>query len=63
MMFSFEIRKLSPPTTSIKKFKNELLNKFRLFPFRSPLLRESRLLSFPLANKMFQFTRLPLPLL
>ena len=28
---------------------------FRLFPFRSPLLRESRLLSFPPATKMFQF--------
>ena len=32
---------------------------FRLFPFRSPLLRESRLLSFPSATKMFQFTELP----
>ena len=30
------------------------------FPFRSPLLRESRLLSLPLATKMFQFTRLSL---
>ena len=36
---------------------------FRLFPFRSPLLRESLLLSFPLATEMFQFTRLPLPFL
>ena len=34
---------------------------FRLIPFRSPLLRESRLLSSPLATKMFQFTRLSLP--
>ena len=33
---------------------------FRLFPFRSPLLRESRLLSFPSATKMFQFTELSL---
>ncbi len=33
---------------------------FRLFPFRSPLLRESLLLSFPSATKMFQFTELPL---
>ena len=30
---------------------------FRLFPFRSPLLGKSLLLSFPLATKMFQFTR------
>ena len=37
-----------------------LRERFRLFPFRSPLLRESRLLSFPLATKMFQFARFPL---
>lgn len=29
--------------------------RFRLFPFRSPLLGESLLLSFPSATKMFQF--------
>ena len=29
--------------------------RFGLFPFRSPLLRESRFLSFPRATKMFQF--------
>ena len=32
---------------------------FGLFPFRSPLLRESRFLSFPPVTKMFQFTGLP----
>ena len=32
-----------------------ILIKFRLFPFRSPLLRESFLLSFPPGTKMFQF--------
>ena len=31
---------------------------FRLFPFRSPLLRESIFLSFPPVTKMFQFTGL-----
>ena len=31
---------------------------FGLFPFRSPLLRESLLFSFPPATKMFQFTGL-----
>ena len=36
---------------------------FGLFPFRSPLLRESRFLSFPPATKMFQFTGLPSPAL
>ena len=30
---------------------------FRLFPFRSPLLWESLLLSFPSATKMFQFEK------
>jgi hypothetical protein len=29
--------------------------RFRLFPVRSPLLRESRLLSFPADTEMFQF--------
>src|SRR5690625_5871570 len=29
---------------------------FGLFPFRSPLLRESHLLSIPTATEMFQFT-------
>ena len=29
--------------------------RFRLFPFRSPLLRESRFLSVPPGTKMFQF--------
>ena len=29
--------------------------RFRLFPVRSPLLRESRLVSFPPGTKMFQF--------
>ena len=32
---------------------------FRLFRFRSPLLTESRLISFPRGNEMFQFPRLP----
>uniref|UniRef100_A0A7N2LR59 Cellulose synthase-like protein E6 n=3 Tax=fabids TaxID=91835 RepID=A0A7N2LR59_QUELO len=35
-------------------------SRFRLLPFRSPLLRESLLLYFPLATKMFQFARLSL---
>src|SRR5258708_31181906 len=30
--------------------------RFRLFPVRSPLLRESRLMSVPPATEMFQFT-------
>ena len=33
--------------------------RFRLFPVRSPLLRESRLLSFPRGTEMFHFPRFP----
>ena len=38
-------------------------HRFRLFPFRSPLLRESLLFSSPRVTEMFQFTRFPLPAL
>ena len=43
-----------------QNFKTQFY-KFRLFPFRSPLLREcaqNALFSFPPATKMFQFTGL-----
>ena len=33
--------------------------RFGLFPVRSPLLRESLLISFPRGTEMFQFPRLP----
>jgi hypothetical protein len=36
---------------------------FGLFPFRSPLLRESRLLSLPAGTEMFHFPALPPPAL
>jgi hypothetical protein len=36
--------------------------RFGLLPFRSPLLRESRLISFPPGTEMFQFPGLALPL-
>ena len=39
------------------------LHRFRLIPFRSPLLRESLLLSFPQGTEMFQFPWLPPPAL
>ena len=35
----------------------EHANRFRLFPFRSPLLRKSRLFSLPPGTEMFQFPR------
>ncbi len=37
--------------------------RFGLFPFRSPLLRESQLLSLPRGTQMFQFPRFPPPVL
>ena len=37
--------------------------RFGLFPFRSPLLRESHSLSFPLLTEMFHFSRFTLPCL
>ena len=43
------LRSRNPPVQALK---------FSLFPFRSPLLRESHLFSFPAATKMFQFTAL-----
>ena len=36
---------------------NQRSGRFGLFPVRSPLLRESRLLSFPRATEMFHFAR------
>jgi hypothetical protein len=39
------------------------LNRFGLFPFRSPLLRESRFLSFLPATEMCHFAGLPSPAL
>ena len=47
---------LSPygPTTLLS-----IKMQFRLFRFRSPLLTEYQLISFPLATEMFQFASLP----
>ena len=39
------------PTTPVMPKQN----RFRLFPFRSPLLGESLLFSLPVGNEMFQF--------
>ena len=49
------------PTTPLQHRRQAVpLQRFRLFPFRSPLLRESRLFSFPRGTEMFQFPRFPL---
>ena len=52
------------PTTPLQHRRQAVpLQRFRLFPFRSPLLRESQLLSFPQGTEMFQFPAFPLPAL
>jgi hypothetical protein len=51
-----------PTTVSQHRYSNALmltLHRFRLLPVRSPLLGESRLISFPSATEMFQFTEFP----
>jgi hypothetical protein len=49
------------PTTPLQHRRQAVpLQRFRLFPFRSPLLGESRLLSLPRGTEMFQFPRFPL---
>ena len=58
------VHRLSSPTTP-KWQRHQALTplRFGLIPFRSPLLRESRLFSFPRGTEMFQFPRFPLPVL
>ena len=46
---------LTPATLDIQRIRAITYIQFRLFPFRSPLLRKSRLLSLPQGTKMFQF--------
>jgi hypothetical protein len=54
-------RLLSPTTPNWQRHYALTPVRFRLIPFRSPLLRESLLLSFPRATEMFHFTLFPLP--
>ena len=55
---------LSSPTTPDWQRHQALTPvRFGLLPFRSPLLRESLLLSFPRGTEMFQFPRFPPPAL
>ena len=52
--------RLTIPTTPNRQRHQALTPaRFTLFPLRSPLLRESRLLSFPRGTEMFQFPRFP----
>jgi hypothetical protein len=48
------------PTTPARQRRRAITpHRFRLIPVRSPLLRESRLLSFPHPTEMFQFRQFP----
>jgi hypothetical protein len=49
----------SPTTPDWQRHQAVPPVRFRLFPFRSPLLRESLLLSLPRGTEMFQFPRSP----
>ena len=59
--FAFLIRGYHPLWPDFP-FRSDIQNAktTRLFQFRSPLLSESRLMSFPRATEMFQFTRFAL---
>jgi hypothetical protein len=54
---------LGPTTPNRQRHQAITPVRFRLIPFRSPLLRESLLLFFPRGTEMFQFPRFPLPAL
>ena len=55
---------LAGPTTPItQRLPAMTRDRFGLFPFRSPLLRESLLLSLPVGTEMFHFPTLPPPAL
>ncbi len=56
--------RLGGPTTPVTQRLLALTrDRFGLFPFRSPLLRESLLLSLPVGTEMFHFPTLPPPAL
>ncbi len=52
-----------PTTPTRQRHRAITSHRFRLFPFRSPLLGESRLLSLPPGTEMFHFPGLPRPCL
>ena len=56
---TFQVRGYHPlwPAFPNRSSKSYQLDVTGLFPFRSPLLGKSRLISFPLVTEMFQFSR------
>ena len=58
-----QLRLDGPATPITQRLLAMTRDRFGLFPFRSPLLRESRLLSLPVGTEMFHFPTLPPPAL
>src|SRR6266496_4521332 len=58
-----QLRLDGPATPITQRLPALTRDRFGLFPFRSPLLRESRLLSLPVGTEMFHFPTLPPPAL
>ena len=54
---------VGPATPVTQRLLAMTRDRFGLFPFRSPLLRESLLLSLPVGTEMFHFPTLPPPAL
>src|SRR5579862_9922976 len=48
-----------PMTPNPQRLPSITWTRFRLIPFRSPLLRESQLMSFPAGTEMFHFPAFP----
>src|SRR5215510_14689858 len=58
-----QLRPSGPATPITQRLLAITRARFGLFPFRSPLLRESRLLSLPAGTEMFHFPAFPPPAL
>src|SRR5215469_5420766 len=58
-----QLRLNGPATPNAQRLPAMARARFGLFPFRSPLLRESRLLSLPVGTEMFHFPTFPPPAL
>src|SRR6266567_7496831 len=58
-----QLRLDGAPTPITQRLPALTRDRFGLFPFRSPLLRESRLLSLPVGTEMFHFPTFPPPAL
>ncbi len=60
-VYRFHLRDYHPLRLSFPKHSVIYIDTFGLFRFRSPLLSESLLISFPLPTQMFQFGRFASP--